>query len=104
MKPAPTAAANPAAPDLRKSPLACFATKEQGNHLVLSSTDAKAWKVPLPCGKSRSIAAPAAPIHRVRLIPLGQITMLARQAGDPIPPGVGFWEKGTLRPESVAGK
>ena len=89
MKTASTAAANPAALSLRKSLLACFATKEPGNHVALSS-----------------IAALAAPIHRVRLIHLGQIRMLALQMGDPMPPkiGFGFWEWGTLRPESVAGK
>ena len=89
MKTGSTAAANPAALHLRKSLLACFATKQQGNHVALGS-----------------IAALAAPIHRVPLIDLGQIRMLARQVGDPMPPkiGFGFWEWGTLRPESVAGK
>jgi hypothetical protein len=45
MKTASTRALNPAALDLRKSRLACFASKEQGNLLVLGGVDARDWKV-----------------------------------------------------------
>jgi hypothetical protein len=98
MKTAPTAAAKLAALDLRKSLLAPFAAKEHCSHPVLSSIDLTPRKVP-PGGKGRAIAAlSAAPIYHVRLA--GQISMVAR------PPKMGFgsWERGTLRPESVAGK
>jgi len=104
MKTAPTADSKPVALEFRKSLLACFAAKEQANEHVLSSIAVKAWEA---CGKrSRSMAVLAAPIHQVRLIHRGKISVLAWQAGDPIPPKIGFglWKRGTLRPESVAGK
>jgi len=58
-----------------------------------------------PAAAAKHAVLAAAPIHPVRLVPLGQ-GMLARQVGDPIPPriGFGFWETSMPRPESVAGK